>query len=137
MPAATPPLVMTRRPPRRIAARRAIDSLREAPLNDIDPFLSEREFGGALYMPTSSAADLMPGQFGNAMLATMGDFSLSGWEVLLHYKGDPTGLWDPQVFGQQQDPETVQTDASVPEPAVSALLMIGSIVSCRRRRHGN
>src|SRR5438132_13187498 len=40
MPAATPPLVITRRPPSPIAARRAIDSRRELdPLNEMEPFL--------------------------------------------------------------------------------------------------
>jgi hypothetical protein len=98
-------------------------------LKSQDPFQNSLSFGGVEYDLTSLGSGLTPGETALATLGTMSDFSTSGYEIFLHFTGDPSTLWDPEVIGPgargPADIETIQP-SPVPEPPTFVLAVTGA-----------
>jgi hypothetical protein len=109
-----------------------------------DPYGNSLPGGGALYLSTSG--DFMPGQTADVDLATSTGFTASGYDVLLHFAGDPAGSWLPVTIGgtnfDPSDVGAVETDlVATPEPSTAVLFFVGlgglglrTLVRRRRRR---
>jgi hypothetical protein len=99
-----------------------------------DPFGNTLANGGEKFMLSSGSA-LLPGQTADLDLGTSGSFTAGGYDVLLHFQGDPATEWVPEVMGAS---ETVglQYDLhiAVPEPSGAALLGVGLVTAAVIRR---
>jgi hypothetical protein len=101
-----------------------------------DPFGNDLG-GNAMEYDLSSGNPLEPGEQAEVDIATMGDFGSLGYDVLLHFQGDPAGDWVPeQVAGSDYDPSDVfaAEDVVVPEPTALSLLTVFGLALAGRRR---
>lgn len=98
-----------------------------------DPFGNERLYGGVRFDLTSGSP-LAPSDLALATLGTISDFSLSGYELLLHYVGDDSSLWNPEVIGSSLNSTKLSIEQTViPEPASGILATIAFAAIGRRR----
>jgi hypothetical protein len=91
----------------------------------------------AIQYDLSSLDPLEPGQTADVDLATTADFSTEGYDILLHFQGDPSDEWLPEMIaGTDFDPSPIPLDdAEVPEPASLSLLILGGFALGTRRRN--
>jgi hypothetical protein len=99
-----------------------------------DPFNNPLPDDGVDYT-LNSGSGLAPGQTATIDLGTLGDFSTGGYEVLLHFAGDPSNLWDPETInGTIDNSSDTAAYQVVPEPSSCALLAIATCGLLTRRR---
>jgi hypothetical protein len=103
--------------------------------NNIDPFGNTTDDGGIEYNLTGGNP-LEPGETADLNIATASDFTTTGYDVLLHFAGEPSSEWVPEsIGGSAFDPEdTASEQTVVPEPASAALLAAGTLSLLTRRR---
>jgi hypothetical protein len=101
-----------------------------------DPFGNTIADDGIDYDLTSGNP-LEPGDMADLDIGTAADFSGTGYDVFLHYAGDPSDEWVPEeIGGTNFDPEDTASVQTVPEPASIGLLLLGCAVAagrCRQR----
>jgi len=90
----------------------------------------------AIEYDMSGLDPLEPGQTADVDLATTADFSTDGYDILLHFQGDPADEWLPEMIaGSDFDPSPIPADdTDVPEPATLSLLLVGGCALLTRRR---
>ena len=103
------------------------------PMRDTaDPFGNPLSDGAAEYDLTSGSA-FQAGETADLNLGTAAGFTASGYDVLLHFQGDPSNVWLPEMIaGATFDPSdtaAVQTDLVAPEPSSTALLAAGVLTA--------
>jgi hypothetical protein len=93
-----------------------------------DPFGNALPNGAAEF-DLSGGTAFRPGETADLTLGTPGDFTGSGYDVLLHFQGDPANVWLPEMVNgtsiNSSDVAAVQTSLAVPEPSGTALLGVG------------
>jgi hypothetical protein len=108
-----------------------------------DPFGNALANGAEEYdLSSGSASALLAGQTADLTLGTSGDFTGMGYDVLLHFQGDPANVWLPEMVSgtgfSPSDVAAVQTSIPVPEPSGTALFSVGLVTAVmlrwRRRR---
>jgi hypothetical protein len=101
-----------------------------------DPFGNSMTLGSVEYDLAGGTA-LEPGDTVDVDLETTSDFSSLGYDVLIHFQGDPSGEWTPEMIaGSEYDPSDypADDDAPMPEPSVLGVLGLGGIAMTRRRQ---
>jgi hypothetical protein len=100
-----------------------------------DPFANPLSYGGVEYDLTGGSP-LTSGEQATAMLGTTSDFSASGYEVFLHFAGDASNLWDPEVYGPiPSGSDLTHLQSPTPEPSSIALAVFASAVLAGYGRH--
>ena len=105
-----------------------------------DPFGNPLpDLGEEFNLGSGSATALEPGETALLDLGTADSFVAGGYDILLHFQGDPADVWLPEMTGGTTlDPSDAIGDQSVPEPSSMALACSGlaaaAIVRWRRRR---
>jgi hypothetical protein len=103
-----------------------------------DPFGNVLADDGIAY-DLSSGAPLEPGETADLNIGTSSDFTASGYDILLHFEGDPSNVWLPEMIGGTNfDPTDDSSDqtVNVPEPMSIGLLAFGCLAAGGRRRTG-
>ena len=101
-----------------------------------DPFGNSMTLGSVEY-DLAGGTDLLPGDTVDVDLETTSDFSSLGYDVLIHYQGDPSDEWTPEMIaGSEYDPSDYPAgdDVPTPEPGQLGVLALGGIAMMRRRR---
>jgi hypothetical protein len=90
----------------------------------------------AIEYDLSSGNPLEPGDIADIDIATEGDFSSVGYDVLLHFQGDDSDQWLPeQIAGSEYDPSDDPAGDTVPEPGMlMPVLLLGGLTAMTRRR---
>ena len=92
----------------------------------------------AIEYDLSGADPLAAGENATLDIGTAADFSTSGYDILLHFAGDPSTEWLPEQFGGSDfDPSDTMTDQSViptPEPTSLTLLTLGTLTLATRKK---
>jgi hypothetical protein len=96
---------------------------------------------GSIEYDLTSGNPLEPGDLADLNIATTADFSTLGYDVLIHYQGDPSDEWTPEMIGgSEYDPSDYPTDdaVDVPEPSKFTMLSIlGMTLLARTARPGH
>lgn len=107
-------------------------------LETTDPFGNAMADDGIDY-DLSSGTPLEPGDIADVDIATASDFTTSGYDIFLHFEGDPSdpaGEWVPEeIGGTNFDPEDTASVQTVPEPG--SFMILGAacgLAMIRRRR---
>jgi hypothetical protein len=101
-----------------------------------DPFGNLLLDGGEEFnLSSGSATAFQPGESAMLDMGTAGSFTSGGYDILLHFQGDPANVWLPEMIGGGADSIG---DQAVPEPSAMALLGSGlaaaGIFQWRRRK---
>jgi hypothetical protein len=101
----------------------------------LDPYGNGQPDGGIRFFTPDSRNALAAGAVADLTLATLSSFVGQGFDLFLHYSGNPTNDWDIQVYGQDV-PSLGGQIAAVPEPSTLVLAGVACAVlfGCRLTR---
>ena len=86
-----------------------------------------------------TGSPVLPGDIVNLKVGTLGDFFVTGFNVLFHFVGDPNNVWLSAMQGSTLfNPSDTAMDQTilfpVPEPASMGMLGISAVALLLRRR---